>query len=377
MSNITTYTGRAVRASSLTLLLALLALKPSDATKAQRAKDAPLNITEIQSRPAGKGTVVSVMADGPLTRTQTWNDGEGFHLSFPYAGRSPLKRVPRGVKVRRLDRSLEIVVPLTAGSNVTVQPLFNRLNLVVNGQIDSSERGTDEQLAFESSHVTERAETVVRSEGVPPRQARSRVNVDEPPPPPVLPRTVSTSASSSAPLSATTAAPLAPPPPASSAAQVSSVPVNKMAAGPAVLVPLREDAPASGATTVPPEASPSPDPAAEASKPGMLARIFSGTSVAILLALGIITLFVARLRRPKDLEEAAKSAETSKQHEEEQTTALALTSAQTLSTATASASTDERRKEQRRKGERKWWGRRSSDLPARLSKAGASTASQT
>ncbi|HVG35098.1 MAG TPA: HEAT repeat domain-containing protein, partial [Pyrinomonadaceae bacterium] len=47
------------------------------------------------------------------------------------------------------------------------------------------------------------------------------------------------------------------------------------------------------------------------------------------------------------------------------------------STATASASTDERRKEQRRKGERKWWGRRSSDLPARLSKAGASTASQT
>jgi len=144
-----------------------------------------------------------------------------------------------------------------------------------------------------------------------------------------------------------------------------------------VLVPLQEDAPANGATTVPPEASPSPDAAAEASKPGLLARIFSGTSVAILLALGIITLFVVRLRRPKDSEEAPKAVETSRQHEEEQTTALALTSTQTLSTTTASVSTGERRKEQRRKGERKWWGRRSSDLPARLHKAGASTASQT
>jgi HEAT repeat protein len=371
MSNITTYTGRAVRASSLTLLLALLALKPSDATKAQRAKDAPLNITEIQSSPTGRGTVVSVMADGPLTRTQTWNDGEGFHLTFPYAGRSPLKRVPRGVKVRRLDRSLEIVVPLTAGSNVTVQPLFNRLNLVVNGEIDSSQRGTDEQLSVESSHVAERAETVVRSEVVPIRETRSRVMADEPPP--VLPRSASTSAPSSAPLSASTAAPLAPPPPASSTTQT-SVPVNKTA-GPTVLVPLQEDAPANGATTVKPDASPSPDPAAE--EPGMLARIFSGTSVAILLALGIITLFVVRLRRPKDLEAAPKAVESSQQHQEEQTTALAVTNAQTLNTTTISVSTEERRREQRRKGERKWWGRRSSDLPARLSKADAAAASHT
>jgi HEAT repeat protein len=377
MSNITTYTGRAVRASSLTLLLALLALKPSDATKAQRAKDAPLNITEIQSRPTGRGTVVSVLADGPLTRTQTWNDGEGFHLTFPYAGRSPLKRVPRGVKVRRLDRSLEIVVPLTAGSNVTVQPLFNRLNLVVNGEIDSSQRGTDEQLSVESSHVAERAETVVRNaEVVPIRETRSRVRVEEPPPPPpVLPRTSSTSAPSTASLSASTAAPLAPPPPASSAAQP-SVPVNKTA-GPTVLVPLQEDAPANGATVVQPNASPSPDPAAEESKPGLLARIFSGTSVAILLALGIITLFVVRLRRPKDLEAAPKAVENSQQQQEEQTTALAVTNAQTLNTTTISVSTEERRKEQRRKGERKWWGRRSSDLPARLYKAGAAMSSQT
>src|ERR1043165_5990155 len=209
MSNITTYTGKAVRASSLTLLLALLALKPSEATKAQRAKDAPLNITEIQSRPTGKGTVVSVMADGPLTRTQTWNDGEGFHLTFPYAGRSPLRRVPRGVKVRRLDRSLEIVVPLTAGSNVTVHPLFNLLNLVVNAEIDSSQGGTDEQLTVESSHAEGREESLTRSERV-ARPVRETRNVVMDVPPPVTPRTASTIATSSAPISTATAAPLAP-----------------------------------------------------------------------------------------------------------------------------------------------------------------------
>ncbi len=164
MSNIINNSGKVVRTSSLTLLLALLALKGSDPAHAQHAKDAPLNITEIQSRPTGKGTVVSVMADGPLTRTQTWNDGEGFHLSLPYAGRSPIKRLPRGVKVRRLDRSLEIVVPVTQGSNVTVQPLFNRLNLVVNGEIDSSQTGTDEQLSLQSPRVQQREESPVQTE---------------------------------------------------------------------------------------------------------------------------------------------------------------------------------------------------------------------
>lgn len=374
MLNITTFTGKAVRASSLTLLLALLALKPSDATKAQRAKDAPLNITDIQSRPTGKGTVVSVMADGPLTRTQTWNDGEGFHLTFPYAGRSPLKRVPRGVKVRRLDRSLEIVVPLAPGSNVTVQPLFNRLNLVVNGQIESSQRGTDEQLAVESSHVEQREEPSARSEtpARPVRAARSAVTADIPPPTPVLQHTGSTSSLSSAPLSVATAAPLAPPPPsASTAAPQPSAPANK-GTSPTVLVPLQEDAPASGATTVPaPAASPSPDLVAEESKPGILAQLFSGTGVAILLALGILTLFVIRLRRPKKLEETKKTVEVNEEVEAETTTALAVVPSQALSTTTASVGSDERRREQRRKGERKWWGRRSSDLPARLSKAGA------
>ncbi len=367
MSNIINNTGNVVRTSSLTLLLALLALKGSDPAHAQQAKDAPLNITEIQSRPTGKGTVVSVMADGPLTRTQTWNDGEGFHLTFPYAGRSPIKRLPRGVKVRRLGRSLEIVVPVKQGSNVTVQPLFNRLNLVVNGEIDSTQRGTDEQLAIESPRVQQREELPVQTElpSRPPRETRR----EQPAAPAVLSQhTTSATAPSSSQITAANAAPLAPAPLTTSAAPTVT---EKKAVGPTVLVPLQEDAPASGATTVPPAATnPLPDPATE-SKPGILGRIFSGASVAILLALGLITLIVIRLRRPGEVEEIKKSEEIQKENEEEKTTAIALTTTHAVATTTASIATDERRKEQRRKGERKWWGRRNTDLPARLSKAGA------
>ena len=372
MSNIINNTGKVARTSSLTLLLALLAFKGSDPAQAQHAKDsAPLNITEIQSRPTGKGTVVSVMADGPLTRTQTWKDGEGFHLTFPYAGRSPIKRLPRGVKVRRLDRSLEIVVPVTQGSNVTVQPLFNRLNLVVNGEIDSSQNGTDEQLSIESPRVQQREVSPVQTE-LPSRTPREPRATQPSSPVALSQHTTSAAAPSSSQITAANAAPLAPSPAATSSAPVAT---EKKAASPTVLVPLQEDAPANSATTVKPAATnPSPDPATE-SQPGFLARIFSGTSVAILMALGLITLIIVRLRRPSEVEVIKKSEENRKENEAEKTTAIALTTTHVPAT-TASNSTDERRKEQRRKGERKWWGRRSTDLPARLSKAGgaASTA---
>ncbi|HEX8142636.1 MAG TPA: HEAT repeat domain-containing protein [Pyrinomonadaceae bacterium] len=367
MSIIFSHTGRVARASSLTLLLALLALKPSDQTQAQRANDAPLNITEIQSRRTSTGTVVSLMADGSLTRTQSWNDGEGFHLTFPYAGRSPIKRLPRGVKVRRLDRSLEIVVPVTPGSNVTVQPLFNRLNLVVNGEIDSSQGGTDEQLSVVQSTRSQQSEetTAVSSAARMPRASRSTVSEAPLPSSPVFSSQRSTSTTSAPAYSTSTSSTAAP---AASAPSAATPGTTATAKAPTVLVPLQEDAPVNGATTVAsPAASPSPETESE---PGLLARIFSGTTVAILLALGLITLFVLRLRRPSATAEEAQTANAPGE-EKKQTTALAVIAPQAMAT-TGAVANEERRIEQRRKGERKWWGRRSTDLPARMAKAGGS-----
>lgn len=370
MSNIIIHTGKVARASSLTLLLALLALKPSDQAQAQKANEAQLNITEIQSRRTSTGTVVSLMADGSLTRTQSWNDGEGFHLTFPYAGRSPIKRLPKGVKVRRLDRSLEIVVPVMPGSNVTVQPLFNRLNLVVNGEIDSSQGGTDEQLSVQPARVELREERPVASNTTRARAPReSHVIAEVPPAPiPVFPR--ERSASTSAP-SYPAAYPVSAPPASSAAAAPTAAPTTTSTdKAPTVLVPLQEDASANG-TTVVPAASPSPEAEVE-STPGLMARIFSGTTVAILLALGLITLFVMRLRRPSTSAEESSKANKNQGEKGEgrPTTALALTTSQPLATTAANVPNEERRTEQRRKGERKWWGRRSTDLPARMAKAG-------
>jgi HEAT repeat protein len=342
MSNIMNNTGKFVRASSLTLLLALLALKPSDQAQAQRAKDAPLNITDIQSRPTAKGTVVSVMADGSLTRTQSWKDGEGFHVTFPYAGHSPLNRLPRGVKVRRLDRSLEIVVPVTPGSNVTVEPLFNRLNLVVSGEIDTAHAtGTEEPLSTQSSHVQQREESSAQSvmpSRQPPRETRTAQ--------PAL-------AAASSQRSATAVTP--------SSSPVTPTSSPEAASSPTVLIPVQASAPASSVPVLPPAATmPSPEPAPQ-SEAGILGLIFSGTGAAILLALGLIALFVARLGRRNNEVEEVKKGKLQKRNDEE--TAITLTTNQGWATATG-----ERRKEQRRKGERKWWGRRSTDLPARLSK---------
>lgn len=347
MSKIINHTARIVRASSLTLLLlALVALKPSDPAQAQRAKDEPLNITEIQARPTAKGTVVSVMADGPLTRTQSWKDGEGFHLTFPYAGRSLIKRLPRGVKMRRLDRSLEIVVPVTAGSNVTVQPLFNRLNLVVNGEIDSAHASSDEQPSAPSARVHQQREESSVPSVLPSRPVReARL------PQPALP------AASSEPRTAPAITPSASPLPATS---------------PTVLVPVQAAAPASvSAPEAPPLlTTPSPEPAAK-SESGMLGLIFSGTGAAILLALGLIALFVIRLSRHKEVDAIKGNAHGQRENDVEKRTALALTTTTQGWAKGMADGTGERRKEQRRTGERKWWGRRSTDLPARLQKAGA------
>jgi hypothetical protein len=145
-----------VRHSALTLLLATLVLAPSGTPRAQRSKNPPVNVAGVSTRQAGGKTVVTVSADSNLNRTQTWQDDEGFHLVLPQAGRSNLKTVPRGVKVRKLDTALELVVPVKPGSNVTVEPHYNHLNLVVNGGIDTTRRETEE---FEApARKSERAE---------------------------------------------------------------------------------------------------------------------------------------------------------------------------------------------------------------------------
>lgn len=120
---------------ALGLLVTGVALFPPVASRAQRVRESTISLTRVETRPAAGGQVVTLSADGPLNRTQTWQDAEGFHVTVPNSRAASLRGSHRGVQVRDLGKSLEVVVALKPGSSVIVQPRFNRLDLVVNGNV--------------------------------------------------------------------------------------------------------------------------------------------------------------------------------------------------------------------------------------------------
>jgi HEAT repeat protein len=100
---------------------------PEQPRAQQRYKEPAVRVTGVST----SGNVVSISADGSLNRAQTWQDAEGFHIVLVNGEASA--GAARGVKVQRVGNSLELVVPVKRGANVTVQPRGNRLDLVVTG----------------------------------------------------------------------------------------------------------------------------------------------------------------------------------------------------------------------------------------------------
>lgn len=120
---------RCVRLGLVGSLGASLALMLNDsAPRAQQRYTEPtVKVTSVTT----SGNVVSISADGSLGRAQTWQDPEGFHVVL--VNGQAAGGVGGGVKTRRVGNSLELVVPVRRGANVTVEPRGNRLDLVVNG----------------------------------------------------------------------------------------------------------------------------------------------------------------------------------------------------------------------------------------------------
>ncbi|MEA2172703.1 MAG: hypothetical protein QOD00_295 [Blastocatellia bacterium] len=161
-----------MRPSILTLLLAATAFAPSLVLRAQKAKDSPVRIAGVSERKTASGSVITLSADMPLTRTQTWQDSEGFHLILPHAGRSQVRGIPKGVHVRQLDESLELLLPVKQGASVTVEPNFNHLNLVVNGSLDTSRSEAEESASHPSRQRQEREPQQQSAETYSPRVTR-------------------------------------------------------------------------------------------------------------------------------------------------------------------------------------------------------------
>lgn len=280
------------RTLSVGLLLAGVALVPTLSPFAQKRKDAPYTVTGVSSSQAGGATVVSVQADAPLTRTQTWQDEEGFHMSLPGASPGALKGLPKGVTVRNLGKSLEVVVAVKPGAGVTVDPQSNRLNLVIRGGLDTSKGEAQLSTPQASPRAEERAEGSADYE--PP--ARERRQLAEAPPVHSYPRQAQNSGQASGPLGQNptgfpnTAAPAASP-------FASPLAAASPAATPVQLVPPTDP----GIT--PPGSQPAPQQQAAApavitvtneEAGGFLSYVFSLPGVIILLLVGGISLVLAR-----------------------------------------------------------------------------------
>lgn len=137
--------------------------------RAQRATEPEVKVTGVASHASDKEAVVSISGDGNLTRAQTWQDRDGtFHVVLP-KGQTALRNSAgaRGVKIQRIGDSLEIIVQAKPGSGVTVQPRFNRLDLLVSGGLRDGS-GDDAQVTVQTTggaefSATGRARTSERS----------------------------------------------------------------------------------------------------------------------------------------------------------------------------------------------------------------------
>lgn len=133
------------RLGSTVALGSAIAFCSASAPRAQRMKETEVKVTGVASRASEKEAVVSISADGNLTRAQTWQDRDGtFHVVVP-KGQTTLKNSgsARGVKIQHVGDSLEIIVQAKPGAGVTVQPRFNRLDLVVSGGLQEGGAGVE------------------------------------------------------------------------------------------------------------------------------------------------------------------------------------------------------------------------------------------
>jgi HEAT repeat protein len=108
-----------------------------------QSSDDPVTVSSVSAHQTANGTVVTIGADGPLNRAQTWQDKDGFHVVIPDSGVSDLVKSGKGVKVRRIGSAIEILLQTKQGTPVGVQASDNRINLTVEGKLEALSGSTE------------------------------------------------------------------------------------------------------------------------------------------------------------------------------------------------------------------------------------------
>ena len=144
-------------------------------------------VFNISAQPSGNGTVVSIAADNALSRAQTWQDSEGYHLVFPNTAPADSLKGARGVRVRRAGTSLEVLVQTKPGSKVTIQPEGNHFDLVIDGRLEASspdDQESQSQLSSETARSTGKWSSDLPPEPFPkfalptPKSSASQIEVE-------------------------------------------------------------------------------------------------------------------------------------------------------------------------------------------------------
>lgn len=271
--------------TALALLSAATGIFPPPVSLAQRLY-IPTRVSNVSAQASGGGTVVSVAADGPLSRPQTWQDNEGYHVVLPNTVAADLLKTARGLKLRRIGTSLEILVQTKPSARVSIQSGDNRLNITVDGKLEARSLDLNPRVDADSSEDQQLFEDPQYS-----RQYRREG------PPPKFSSTVQDLGYSS---------------PASSTETAHTSNNWNPQMGPVASSPSQ--------TVQQPNSTVATDPAesqitVQAEDDGLLASIFSGSSVLIIFALGLFGLLVSRKLRSRQA--VAQAGETSNSSESE------------------------------------------------------------
>ena len=216
------------------------------------------------------GTIVSIAADGALGRAQTWQDSEGYHVVIPNTVAVNSLNNVRGVKVRRIGTSLEIVAHTRPGAAVNVQSFDNQLQLEIAGKLNTKFGDSESQPVAASSDEPSGPYRTPQY-WVPPQSGLQRS----------FPAPVGGLASK----------------PVTSSTETAHNQTNwNPQMGP------QASAPAGAQTTEAADASlPPSDIEIQAEDDGMVASVFSGSSVIVVMTLGLFGLLVSRKLRSRQV----------------------------------------------------------------------------
>jgi HEAT repeat protein len=240
--------------------------------------DVPAKVSTVTAQPSSTGTVVSIAADSSLGRAQTWQDNEGYHVVLPNAVPTASLKATRGVKVRQVGHSLEVLLQTKPGARVSMQSANTQLHVAIDSKLEP--RSPDYDSHGESPLANERRLFEGPESPTPRRQqsAPFKLSTVQDLSPSSRPFETSSTPAVSSSSNATSSAP-----PVISSNQITQRDT-----------PAIQEAPASEITV-------------QAEDDGFLASVFSGTSVLVVMALGLFGLMVSRkLRSRQDLSQTAK-----------------------------------------------------------------------